>query len=122
MAQVAAEGAIAFWRRHLDDAVHRLLPLKSHLRHLGGSVLDQEIVLMTLIESALRSPDAESADHGLVLARALLVERTALRTGSAQSWLRYAAVLDRQGDVMGADGARRNAYIMGIGQGGHSAH
>ena len=67
-----------------------------------GSVLDQEIAQLTLIEAAVRSPTASNAssplDHGLLIARHLLAERTALRTTSAQSWLRYAAVLERLGD------------------------
>ena len=86
----------------------------------GGSVLDQETLLLTLIEASIRSTapadaapgeytfdgfssfsqdplaDPDDCDErgpgavpgsrvsGLVLARALLAERTALRTGSAQ--------------------------------------
>ena len=59
---------------------------------------------------------------GLVLARALLAERTALKTGSAQAWVRYAVVLERLGDHSSADIARRTAYALGIGQGGSGTH
>lgn len=59
---------------------------------------------------------------GLMLARALLAERTAYKTGSAQAWIRYAVVLQRLGDGNAAEIAMRNSYALGIGQGGKGAH
>jgi len=142
-----------------------LLSYQNSFDRLGGSVLDQETVYLTLLEAAVRSsapasknfppeyhfgkPDvfdhvefdgandgvsgAPSSERqpsgrryggvsGLVLARALISERTALRTGSAQLWVRYAVVLERLGDHDAADMARKNAYAMGIGRGGKNSH
>ena len=220
-AQEAAAGVVAYWRRDLQAAMDALLPLKPQLHLLGGSVLDRETILLTLLEAAVRyspaayggvrtsdvsgngaavlpspaggasaedydqtheqsfrgfmatvDPGAEedlgsdprsrsigirpfvpplappqaqiaagsasqmppppsvveedrsalAAAESLALARALLAERTALKTGSAQAWVRYAIVLERLGDHISADMARRTAYALGIGQGGAGAH
>ena len=186
VAQEAAVGAVAFWHRDLVTAIDTPLPLKPQLQVLGGSCLERETVLLTLIEAAVRSsaprkpesllPSGEERDEtheqtfrsfvataspgeevdigsdhasigvgayvhpddrsqgqdeaplpptgvtGLALARALLAERTALKTGSAQAWVRYAVVLERLGDHVSADVARRTAYALGIGQGGAGAN
>jgi hypothetical protein len=166
----------------LGDSSNRrcsAIPLcrQTQLSLLGGSLLDQETVYLTLLEAAVRAGtsslhaappeytfssftqrDAFDADPngssegsaddvfqgasdgsgssngcgrngrrgggvtGLLLARALLAERTALKTGSAQSWVRYAVVLERLGDETGADAARLTAHALGLGQGGKGAH
>uniref|UniRef100_A0A7S2GFB6 Tetratricopeptide repeat protein 38 n=1 Tax=Octactis speculum TaxID=3111310 RepID=A0A7S2GFB6_9STRA len=116
MAQSVAEGAVAFWRRDFEATIDLLMRLKPHLAQLGGSTLEQEIVVRTLIEATVRS------EPHLMLARSLLAERTAMRTGSSQTWLRYADVLGRLNDEIGMDLALRHAYVMGHNQGGAGAH
>jgi hypothetical protein len=164
IAQACGKGFIKYWRGDTKGAVDILLPLKPKFHLLGGSILDNEIAVMTLIEATVRCrnhrtiltaclcsvvpnrrSDIEHGDdaytHGLMLARALLAERTSLKPGSAQvapadaptraltslslsaqAWLRYASVLNRLGDDWRASQARRTAYALGIGQGGHGAN
>lgn len=44
-----------YWRGDIEGAVDVLIPLKTKFHLLGGSVLDNEIALMTLIEATVRS-------------------------------------------------------------------
>lgn len=113
---------ISFWVKDYAGAIEHLLGLKPHYHRLGGSVLDNDIVLMTLIEASVRTStgkDSRDTLFGLILARTLLAERTGLKTSSGQTWNRYAAVLQRMGQHESADYARRTAHHLGIGQGGH---
>ena len=75
----------AFGRERYGDAVALLLPVRYRAHAFGGSHAQRDVVHRTLLEAALRS-----GQH--TLARALAIERTALKPHCPFSWsLRHRA-------------------------------
>jgi len=95
----------AFAKGNYDEAVDRLLPIR-HLTHkLGGSHAQRDVIVMTLIEAALRAGKCR-------LARTLINERIALKPTSPQSWKMLARARDGAGDKGGARKAQARAASL----------
>ncbi len=105
LAEVGATMAQAVRAQYQGDhelALRLMMPLRYHVRTIGGSNAQRDIFSQMLIEAALKS-----GKHAL--ARALLHERVALKPGSARSWNLLAEALDGEGRASDAAEARRRA-------------
>ncbi|MBT3627068.1 MAG: tetratricopeptide repeat protein [Rhodospirillaceae bacterium] len=105
LAEVGATMAQAVRAQYQGDfelALRLMLPLRYHVRAIGGSNAQRDIFSQMLIEAALKS-----GKHAL--ARALLHERVALKPGSVRSWNLLAEALDGEGRASDAAEARRHA-------------
>jgi len=111
----ACHAMLAFTQQDYKKVIDLLLPLRHHFFHMGSSHAQRDFLDWTLIEACIR----ENQDN---LANVLLAERTQTRGTNAQAWVRYAVVLDRLGQPTAAENARLNAYQLGFGQFGQSAH
>ena len=86
--------------------VERLLPIRHQLMPMGASHAQRDIFAQMLVESALRA--------GLwPIARGLLSERLTWGNPGVGTWLKYAEVLEGQGDTVGAGVARQRAGEIG---------
>lgn len=74
-----------------EAAAQELLPIRYHVRAIGGSHAQRDLFQQNLIEALIA---AERLDH----ARALLAERVAERPCSPWTWRRLARVLTAAGD------------------------
>jgi len=97
-----AQAIRAAFHGDYDLALSLMLPLRYHVRAIGGSHAQRDIFAQMLIEAALNS-------GSFPLARALLHERTALRPNSPHAWKLLAEALDGEGRTKGAATARRRA-------------
>ena len=93
---------LAYRQGDYDGCVDALYPVRFQTRLLGGSHAQRDVFHQILIEAAIRA-------GRLNLARALLSERLQQKPGSMLIWRRYAGVLDRAGDDVGATQARDTA-------------
>ena len=101
----ACQAIAAFGRGDHGAAVEALLPIRYHAQRFGGSHAQRDVMAQTLIEAALR-------DRQFSLARALLAERTALRSTSPHSWTLTARACDGLGDATGPTAARDRAGAL----------
>ncbi|MEV5755033.1 tetratricopeptide repeat protein [Actinoallomurus sp. NPDC052308] len=93
---------VGFVRGEHDKVVDLLYPVRHHLNEFGGSHAQRDVVQRTLLESAIRSANAD-------LARVLVSERLNLRPTSPFNWLKHAAVAEVRGDRATATSARTHA-------------
>jgi tetratricopeptide (TPR) repeat protein len=89
-----ARAVVAHRRGAYGDVVDELLPVRRHVRQIGGSHAQRDVFEQLLIDAAWRA-------RRLDVAAALLAERTVRRPGNLWGWRHYAAVLD----ALGAPGA-----------------
>ena len=88
----------AFGSGDYGRAVDLLMPLRPHVRGIGGSHAQRDVFELTLVHAAIR-------DGQRALARALLSERTFVRPRSPLAWRTYAKVLADLGETDAAAGA-----------------
>lgn len=89
------------WGRVVDV----LWPLRPAIRGIGGSHAQRDLFEQMLIDAALR-------DGRLNLARALLSERTTLRSCNVWGWKHYAQAAARLGDAASASAAEAEARAL----------
>jgi hypothetical protein len=106
---------VAHSQGRYEEVVQALLPLRYHLRSLGGTALQRDLVPQTLIQAALRSGQFH-------LARQLLAERTARRPAGPLSFIWTSECLEGLEDWEGAQAMRYHAQSLGFAQGGWGAH
>eukprot|EP00638_Chattonella_subsalsa_P000598 CAMPEP_0117742682 /NCGR_PEP_ID=MMETSP0947-20121206/5683_1 /TAXON_ID=44440 /ORGANISM="Chattonella subsalsa, Strain CCMP2191" /LENGTH=525 /DNA_ID=CAMNT_0005559235 /DNA_START=81 /DNA_END=1658 /DNA_ORIENTATION=- len=111
----ACQALLAFTKGDFTTATQLLLSRRQHFQLLGSSHAQRDFLDWTLIESCLRGEQTK-------MASVLLAERTMQKGGNAQSWVRYATVLDDLGNATAAEQARMTAYQLGLGQAGKGAH
>ena len=97
-----ASGLVSFANGDYEEAVRRLLPIRTIANRFGGSNAQRDLIHLTLVEAALRSKQGK-------LARALVAERTQLKPSSPSNWQLAARVLELKGDLGGAAKAMENA-------------
>ncbi|HEV7757768.1 MAG TPA: tetratricopeptide repeat protein [Acidimicrobiales bacterium] len=98
----ACRAILAYAEGRDADVLDELLPVRTILHRFGGSHAQRDAVQRTIVDAALRSGRHD-------LASALLGERLARRESSVYSLLRWAEVLQAQGDVAGAAQAAAEA-------------
>jgi hypothetical protein len=69
----------AFIRRHYDEAIELLLPVRTIAHRFGGSHAQRDILNQTLIEAAIRAGRHRLAQH-------LVNERVARKPHSPLTW------------------------------------
>lgn len=99
---------LAYREGDYGACVDTLYPVRSEIRHMGGSHAQRDVFRQMLIEAAFRA-------GRLNLARALLGERLQQKPNSLLSWRRYARVLDGIGDNDAAGQARARADALATG-------
>lgn len=97
-----AQALVSFGSGSYEDAVKRLLPIRTIANRFGGSNAQRDLVHLTLVEAALRSGQ-------LKLTRALVAERTQLKPSSPFNWQLAARVMESNGDSRAAARAMENA-------------
>lgn len=101
------EAVLAYGRKEYDGARKILSDRRDDIVRIGASHAQRDVFVQALIESALRG-------GALELARALLAARVESKPHGRGSWLKYAAVLEKSGDVAGASAAREEAAKYSI--------
>ena len=98
----ATRAVLAFAEDRHDDVVEALAPIRRNLHRFGGSHAQRDVLLRTLLESALRSnrPDFTAE---------LISERLAERESSVYAWTRRQQLLAGIGDDVSAQAAAAHA-------------
>lgn len=109
-----AEGMAAYRMGRSDEAVAKLLPLRSSMHVLGGSRVGRDVFARTLEAAATQS-------RQLLLARALLRERATNSPNDGQTMFHLSSVLFGTGDYRQAAQSRDRALSFGLGQARHMA-
>jgi tetratricopeptide (TPR) repeat protein len=81
----------AYYGKDYGTTVDLMMPIRDQLDRIGGSHVQRDIFVQTLMHAALKS------DRHAV-ARALMAERIALKPNSAANWKLYAHALENGGD------------------------
>jgi hypothetical protein len=98
----ASRAVLRFGQDRHEDVVVELAPIRRELARFGGSHAQRDVLVRTLIESALRTGQLD-------LARALLAERLSLRDTSVYGWTRQARWARAAGDDAAAAVAEQRA-------------
>lgn len=93
------EALVAYKLGDHSRVVDLMLPIRYDIRKIGGSHVQRDVFVQTLLQSAVRSGQYN-------LARALLAERVALKPNSSVSWKLYAEALEGAGSAKAAKSAR----------------
>ncbi len=96
----------ACYQGDFDLALRLMLPLRYHVRAIGGSHVQRDIFSLMLIDAALNNAN-------FALARALLCERTALKPNSPRAWKLLARALEGEGKTKDAAAHRRADGLLG---------
>jgi tetratricopeptide (TPR) repeat protein len=92
---------LAFGRGKYRETVEHLYPIRHRLHEFGGSHAQRDVVLMTLLEAALRGNDKR--------AKEILNERFEVKARSPYNWLKQAALLEQLGESLESVAAKENA-------------
>lgn len=93
------EALMAYKQGDHARVVDLMLPIRYDIPKLGGSHVQRDVFVQTLLQSAVKSGRYN-------LARALLSERVALKPNSSVSWKLFAAALEGAGAADAAKNAR----------------
>jgi hypothetical protein len=96
---------LAFAQERHDDVVEALAPIRRNLHRFGGSHAQRDVLLRTLLESALRSNRPDFAAE-------LISERLAERESSVYGWTRRQQLLAGIGDDVSAQAAAQQAATL----------
>lgn len=92
---------LAFGRGQYRDVVNHLYPIRHRLHEFGGSHAQRDVVLMTLIEAAVRGGDMR--------AKEILNERFEVKARSPYNWLKQATLLEQLGEKLESAAAKETA-------------
>ena len=99
------EALVAYKQGDFEKVVELMLPIRYDIRKLGGSHVQRDVFVQTLLQGAVKS-----GQHNL--ARALLSERVALKPKSSVSWKLFADALEGAGEANAAKNARDKARLL----------
>ncbi len=94
------KAVLAFGRSEYTEVVNLLYPIRHRLHEFGGSHAQRDVVLMTLVEAALRGNDKRS--------REILNERFEVKARSPYNWLKQATLLEQLGETIEGSVAKEN--------------
>ncbi len=97
------KAVLAFGRGEYQKTVEHLYPIRHHLHEFGGSHAQRDVVLMTLVEAALRGND--------VRAKQILSERFEVKARSPYNWLKQATLLEQLGEGLESSAAKEKALL-----------
>jgi tetratricopeptide (TPR) repeat protein len=95
------KAVLAFGRGEYQKTVEHLYPIRHRLHEFGGSHAQRDVVLMTLIEAALRGNDKR--------AKEILSERFEVKARSPYNWLKQATLLEQLGENIEGQTAKEKA-------------
>lgn len=95
------KAVLAFGRGQYTEVVSLLYPIRHRLHEFGGSHAQRDVVLMTLVEAALRGNDKR--------AKEILSERFEVKARSPYNWLKQAALLEQLGETLEGVTAKEKA-------------
>jgi tetratricopeptide (TPR) repeat protein len=99
------EAMIAYKQGDYGRVVELMMPIRYDIRKFGGSHVQRDVFVQTLLQSAVKSGQYN-------LALALLSERVALKPNSSVSWKLYADALEGAGAANAAEKARDKARLL----------
>ena len=99
------EALVAYKQGDFGKVVDLMLPIRYDIRKLGGSHVQRDVFVQTLLQGAVKSGQYN-------LARALLSERVALKPKSPVSWKLFADALEGAGKEDAAKDARDKARLL----------
>jgi hypothetical protein len=97
------KAVLAFGRGQYQKTVDYLYPIRHRLHEFGGSHAQRDVVLMTLIEAALRGQDKRANE--------ILNERFEVKARSPYNWLKQAVLLEQIGERLEGAVARENVAL-----------
>lgn len=95
------KAVLAFGREQYVEAVSLLYPIRHRLHEFGGSHAQRDVVLMTLVEAALRGNDKRATE--------ILNERFEVKARSPYNWLKQATLLEQLGEKLESTLAKEKA-------------
>jgi tetratricopeptide (TPR) repeat protein len=95
------KAVLAFGREQYKEVANLLYPIRHRLHEFGGSHAQRDVVLMTLVEAALRGKDKR--------AREILNERFEVKARSPYNWLKRATLLEQLGERLESTAAKERA-------------
>jgi tetratricopeptide (TPR) repeat protein len=95
------KAVLAFGREHYVEVVHLLYPIRHRLHEFGGSHAQRDVVLMTLVEAAIRGNDKR--------AKEILNERFEVKARSPYNWLKQATLLEQLGEKLESVASKEKA-------------
>jgi tetratricopeptide (TPR) repeat protein len=95
------KAVLAFGRGQYTNVVNLLYPIRHRLHEFGGSHAQRDVVLMTLVEAALRGNDKR--------AKGILDERFKVKAHSPYNWLKQATLLEQLGEKLDSAAAKGKA-------------
>jgi tetratricopeptide (TPR) repeat protein len=95
------KAVLEFGRENYKGVVNHLYPIRHRLHEFGGSHAQRDVVLMTLVEAALRGNDKR--------AKEILNERFEVKARSPYNWLKQATLLEQLGEGLGSAAAKETA-------------
>jgi tetratricopeptide (TPR) repeat protein len=95
------KAVLAFGRGQYQKTVEYLYPIRHRLHEFGGSHAQRDVVLMTLVEAALRGNDKR--------AKEILSERFEVKARSPYNWLKQATLLEGLGERLESVAAKEKA-------------
>ena len=104
-----------------EVALRALLNVRSKFHRLGGLSTVRDVLDQTVFLQALNWARQTRTNEAFRVARALSLERLAIRPSSPQTWFWHAQLLGEMGDQNAADNANTRAMDLGLGQGGQFA-
>jgi tetratricopeptide (TPR) repeat protein len=96
------KAVLAFGRGNYQETVNHLYPIRHRLHEFGGSHAQRDVVLMTLLEAALRAQDKRTKD--------ILNERFEVKAQSPYTWLKQATLLEQLGEDMAETQKKAMSY------------
>ena len=99
------EAMISYKQGDYGRVVELMMPIRYDIRKMGGSHVQRDVFVQTLLQAAVKS-----GQHNM--ARALMSERIALKPNSSVSWRLYADALEGAGDADAAARARDKVRLL----------
>lgn len=101
-----------------EEDLKALLRIRGNIRKLGGLQSVRDVLSLGILIEAMKVAKETRTSEAFRIARALSLERMAIKPTSPQTWAWHAKLLQAMGDWSAAESAKVRATDLGLGQGG----